>query len=340
MQNSLTKRGIPIFTILLLLYTLQLKAQDTHIKGFVEANTTYQDGKLNFGFGEQDLFITSQVSDRLSFLGETVFKFSLGSPTSFDISVERIVLKYNYYNNHNILIGKHHTPINYWNDTYHHGRVLFPTIDRPLLFAANILPLHTVGVDFQGQNLGDMKFGYDLMIGNGIGSNEIIDNDKRKSITAAVHIKPVEELRIGASYYNDVISKGARIHSGHILNWKVDQHLVTGSIAYFGNKFELLTEGTFASNHSDTTGNKHTIGSYLYGGIKIKEKWVPYVRLDYIHYQDGEVFYQAPEDTKSIVVGLRHEISYLAVIKLEYQYENRQFTGNADRIIAQLAIGF
>jgi hypothetical protein len=275
----------------------------------------------------------------LSFLGESVFKFSLASPTSFDVSVERVVLKYNYYGNHNILIGKHHTPVNYWNDTYHHGRVLFPTIDRPLLFAANIIPLHTVGVDFQGQNLGDLKFGYDLMIGNGIGSNEIIDNDKRKSITAAIHVKPIEGFRVGVSYYNDVISKGARIHSGHILESKISQNLVSGSIAYFGNKIEVLGEGTFASNHSDSTGSQHTIASYLYGGIKIKEKWVPYVRGDYIHYQNGEFFF-IKDNTKSIVVGLRHELSYLAVIKLEYQYENHQFTGNVDRIVAQLAIGF
>src|SRR4030081_2200813 len=114
MRNSRIKIGISVITVALLFSTAILKAQDTQIKGFVEANTSYQNGKLNFGFGEQDLFITSRVTDRLSFLGETVFKFSPGSPTLFDVSVERIVLKYNYFGNHNILVGKHHTPINYW----------------------------------------------------------------------------------------------------------------------------------------------------------------------------------------------------------------------------------
>lgn len=339
MQNPQPKIGITVLVFLLLFCPYTPKAQDTQIKGFVEAHTFYQDNKLHFGFGEQDIFITSQVTDRLSFLGESVFKFSLGSPTSFDISVERIVLKYNYYGNHNILVGKHHTPLNYWNDTYHHGRVLFPTIDRPLLFAANIIPLHTVGVGFQGQNLGNVKFGYDLMFGNGIGSTDILDNDKRKSISAAVHIKPVENLRIGASYYNDVISKGARIHSGHMVNWKIHQHLISGSVAYFGKTLEFLTEGTFGSNHSDTTGRKNTIASYVYSGVKIKETWVPYIRLDYIHFQDGEIFYKG-DNTKSIVVGLRHELNYLAVVKLEFQHENRDLTGNTNRVIAQLAIGF
>ena len=128
-------------------------AQRTQIRGFVDALAYYQNGKVNFGLGEQDLFITSEINERLSFLGETVFKFSPESPTDFNISVERIILKYNYTGNHSVLLGKHHTPVNYWNDTYHHGRVFFPTIDRPLLFALGIIPLHTTGVSLQGKEV-------------------------------------------------------------------------------------------------------------------------------------------------------------------------------------------
>src|SRR5689334_9854225 len=116
----------------------KMEAQSTQIRGFVDVYSRLQDNKVSFGLGEQDLFITSELNDRFSFLGESVFKFSIGSPTTFDVSIERVVLKYNFSGNHNLLIGKHHTPINYWNDTYHHGRVFFPTIDRPLLFGANI----------------------------------------------------------------------------------------------------------------------------------------------------------------------------------------------------------
>src|SRR4029079_917110 len=126
-------------------------------------------------------------NDRLSFLGESVFKYTPSSPTEFSVSIERVVIKYNFYGNNNLLIGKHHTPLNYWNDTYHHGRLFFPTINRPLLFAAEIIPLHTTGISLQGQNLGSLKFGYDLMVGNGLGSSNVTDNDKHKSVTAAVH---------------------------------------------------------------------------------------------------------------------------------------------------------
>src|SRR6476619_6421906 len=162
---------------------LKTNGQNTTIKGFVDVNTIIQDSKLSFNLGEQDLFINSELNDRFTFLGETVFKFSLSSPTTFDISIERIVMKYNFSGNHNLLLGKHHTPLNYWNDTYHHGRVFFPTIGRPLLFEDNFIPLHTTGLGVQGQNLGDARFGYDLMVGNGLGSNDFTDNDKAKSVT-------------------------------------------------------------------------------------------------------------------------------------------------------------
>lgn len=318
--------------------TIRSFGQQTQIKGFVDVTSSLQNNKVSFALGEQDLFITSELTDRLSFLGESVFKFDNSSNTKFSVSIERIVLKYNIAGNHNILIGKHHTPVNYWNDTYHHGRVFFPTIYRPLLFD-NIVPIHTNGINFQGQNLGKLKFGYDLMIGNGLGSTDVLDNDSRKSITAAVHLKPIDGLRFGLSWYNDEIAKGATLHDGDKLDWKVNQNLFTASVAYFGDKFEVLTEGTLGSNKSDTTGTQQTLAGYLYAGVKIHEKIVPYVRLDNIHFEQGEIFFH--NNTKSSFVGgIRYNINYLATLKLEYQLQHGAKDGNNNKVTMQLAIGF
>src|SRR6476660_2761938 len=183
----------------------QTLGQNTEIRGFVDVTAGYNK-KVSFGFGEQDLFITSAINDRISFLGETVFKYDSTENTDFAISVERVIITYNLYGNHNAVAGKIHTPLNYWNDSYHHGRVFFPTVDRPLLFSQRIIPLHTTGVGLEGRDLGKLKFGYNLFVGNGLGSAEVQDNDKDKSITAAFHIKPADRLRIGLSYYYDAIA--------------------------------------------------------------------------------------------------------------------------------------
>ena len=316
---------------------LGVNAQNTVIKGFVDATTTY-DKKLSFGFGEQDLFITSQLNDRFSFLGESVFKFSPLSPTEFNVSIERVVIKYNFSGNHNLIIGKVHTPLNYWNDTYHHGRVFFPTIERPLLFAREIIPLHTTGIDLQGHDLGSLKFGYDLMVGNGLGSAPVSDNDQYKSYTLAVHIKPVDKMRIGLSYYNDIASKGSEVE-GKTMTWQVNQQLLSGSFAYFGKKVEVLAEGTLAIDHTDTTGNKNTLASYLYLGYRATSKLVPYIRLDEVHYQQGELLFDK-DNMSAIVAGLRYEINYLTVVKLEYQHTQQESATDNNKVTAQIAIGF
>jgi hypothetical protein len=312
--------------------------QNTHIRGFMEVDAAYHDNKVTFGFGEQDLFITSQLTDRFSFLGEAVFKYAPASPTEFGVSIERAIVKYNYYGNNNLLLGKQHTPINFWNDTYHHGRVFFPTIERPLLFPANFIPLHTTGVAAEGHDLGNIRFGYNLLIGNGLGSTDVANNDERVSVTAAVHIKPVDNLKLGVSYYNDRISAGAEVN-GRIIPVPVNQQLFTGSISYFGKKFELLTEGTLALDKTDSTGTQHDWASYLYAGYRVTDKFVPYIRLDNLQYGSGEVYY-IKNNTRSFIVGMRYYVDYLLVLKLEYQNLHTEIQGQTYAVTFQIAVGF
>lgn len=340
MVNICKNLVLLISLVVWLSFINQISAQNTKIRGFIEVNSSLQEDELSFGFGEQDLFITSEINDNISFLGETVFRYEGDSINEFNVSIERIVIKYNYKGNHSVLFGKHHTPINYWNDTYHHGRVFFPTIDRPILFEANIIPIHTTGIALQGQNLGKLKFGYNLMIGNGLSSGDIKDNDKYKSITAALQIKPLDKLQLGLAYYNDVISEGSEVHDNHfVAEENITQQLLTGTVAYFGSKFEVLAEGTFATNKADALGRANAFISYLYSGVRIKEKWIPYFRIDNLSFQDDELYFNN-DNTTSFVTGLRYEINYLAVVKLEYQHTNTDILGNMNKLTAQIAIGF
>ena len=316
----------------------QTLAQDTQIRGFANVDINIKNDQLNFGFGEWDLFITSDLNDKFSFLGETTFKYSPSAATEFGVTVERLIVNFNYNGNHSILVGKHHTPVTFWNDTYHHGRVFFPTVGKPLLFGAGIVPIHTTGIAFQGLTLGKLKWTYNLMIGNGIGSHEISDNDKFKSVTASTYIQPVNNLKVGASYYNDVISKGAEYKGGTAAE-KFNQQLFTGSVSYFGNKFEVLAEGTFVNNNGDSTGVARSYATYVYTGVRLNENWIPYVRVDYLTYESGEAYF-GNEDTFSFVGGIRYEITYLIVVKMEYQQFDREVSGHSKLVSAQIAIGF
>src|SRR5678815_4752155 len=87
-------KSISITCILLALIgsSSGLYSQNTQIRGFVDALASLQKSKVSFSLGEQDLFITSELSDRFSFLGESVFRFTNTTPTKFSVSVERIVI--------------------------------------------------------------------------------------------------------------------------------------------------------------------------------------------------------------------------------------------------------
>lgn len=337
-------------TNLLLFLTVFLSkgimAQETQIRGFVNFDAAYRPDlkTTNFSLGEQDLFITSQLSDRISFLGETVFKYSANSPTKFDISIERIVMNLNYYRNHNLLFGKHHTPINFWNDSYHHGRVFFPTIFRPMMFDQGIIPLHTTGLRFQGQNLGGLRFGYDVLVGNGVASDDFTDNNTSKSFMAGVSCKPIDKLKVGVSYYYDEIPKGAQLHHTALRSLKnVKQTLISGSISYFSNDIEFLAETTTAINKNDSTGSPVSVASYAYAGYRYR-KFVPYGKIEYLDLNSKEVLF-ANHAQSNFLIGLRYEINYLTVVKLEYAYTESHAKGAKDMVKYnsvnfQFAIGF
>jgi hypothetical protein len=280
------------------------------------------------------------LSDRVSFLGETVFKYASESSTSFTLGLERAIIKYNFSGNHNLVFGKHHTPVNYWNDTYHHGRLFFPTIFRPAMFTAGIVPLHTTGIGIQGHDLGGLKFGYDVMAGNGIGSSDVADNNKEKSYTAAIHIKPLNGMRIGGSAYYDVIAAGGHSHTtGTTSMDEVKQLLLTGSLGYFGDKVEFLGEGTWGNDHTDSLGNAPSTAYYVYAGYKIFPKVHLYGRFDQLLFDKREMYF-VPNDLQSMVGGLRFQINYITVVKLEFQHDETKTVKNINTVNAQFAIGF
>ena len=91
--------------------------------------------------------------------------------------------------------------------------------------------------------------------------------------------------------------------------------------------------------NTDSTGTKNSVSSYLYAGYKVTDKITPYIRLDNLHYEQGEIAFEKNNMT-SFVAGARYQLNYLAVIKLEYQHTTSETLSNADKIAAQVAIGF
>lgn len=336
-----------IFMIFSFMLCFSLNAQNTKIRGFANVDAKFSDDSANANvlLGEQDLFITSQITDRISFLGESVFKFSPQSPTNFNVSIERLIIKYNYHSNHSILVGKHHTPYSLWNDKYHHGRVLFPSINRPNLFSSGILAVHTTGILLQGLNLGKNKLGYQFMIGNGIGSNDFEDDNAYKSFTLDLHASPKQGMRFGVTAYRDRFQNGSAGHHGtnHVhdsLDHLEISQLTGGAyFSYFRSKYEVLGEVHLNQNTTDSIGVTNNQSAYVYMGYRVKENWVPYLMYDRVQVDENEVFLNHSVKSR-YTIGLRYEFSYLANFKLEYNRVDVSEGTSTNSINLQMAVGF
>lgn len=312
-----------------------------------------------FSLGEQDFFITSKLTDRISFLGENVIRYESKSPSYFIPSIERVQLKFDYFKNHSFVVGKLHTPVNYWNDVYHHGRLFFPTIDRPLAFSY-LVPVHTLGIRFQGQNLGNIKFGYDLVTGNGISSTDFSDVGLNNSLMAGIHIKPFDNFRLGISYYYDYIQRNfSGIHSGHatsthqaaalIYKGGINYELFSLSVSYFSNKLEFLNESSVNKSGSDTLGIAFNYSSFTYVGYKINSKFTPFISYDFVDISNKDMHIGHLSRNK-LIAGCRYDVNYLMNIKLHVGVlsPNHSFIGshshtngpNSYEFKVQLAYGF
>jgi hypothetical protein len=305
---------------------------ETQFNGFghLEFQADYSDeSNAYFAIGEHDFFVNSQLTKRITFLGEYVIRFNGKSATSFLPSIERSLLKFNYYKNHNLIVGKIHTPLNYWNDTYHHGRLFFPTIDRPLAFSY-IIPLHTLGMQIQGQNLGKWNFGYDFVVGNGINNTDIGNSGVNMSYTAAIHFKPIENLRIGIShFYENMKSHLPGAHSGHSLNYPHYQgemytgpmqiNLTSVSLSYFGNKLEFLNEASYNQTYTDSLGAAHNWSAFAYLGFRVTDNSIPYIVTDFIKIAENDLFVHQ-FDLLKFSLGYRHEFSHLLSLKAQAEY--------------------
>lgn len=333
--------------LLMLLSVIQVGAQDknTNINGFVSTLVSYDmdQDNFSFGIGNQSTVITSNLSDRVSFLGESIFAFvGNNSPTKFSVYLDRIQVKYNYWGNHDVLIGKFHTPVNYWNCLNScHAMLFYPTITRPKLFSFKLIPIHETGISFRGEYLTNLNLGYDITIGNGMGASFVSDNDKTKSLLLTGYLNPIDGLRVGGSYYKDRIAIGINAPSG-ILPHPIDFSIYSATLAYFKNNIEFLSEFSISNAEQDVDegGNQTAIGYFGYAGYKMG-KFIPYLRFDNLDFDNKAVYYNYI-DQQDLIIGLRYEVNYLALLKLEYAMGNVGVKDmeQTNKIYFQVAIGF
>ncbi|MCK5830803.1 MAG: porin [Methylococcales bacterium] len=281
----------------------------------------------HFTDGDIGFLFTSQISKKLTFFNETLFKFTSDGDTN--VNVERVMLNYEFADWLNISIGRDHTPLGYWNQNYHHATWTHTTTDRPLIFQFEgndgVLPMHYVGIGLSG-NVG-LDFGnveYSFTIGNGRGEDtesiQIINDrndDKQVSFQFTVEPEVLDGFGFGANVLYDVIPNNPNIIGREN---EIDEVIAGGHMYYTGDPYEIIAEYQYIW-HDDLRSTKSHHGGYLQLGYKFGE-FKPYYRFDILDIASNDAYFaglRGAENSIEHTVGVRYELFPFAALKLEYR---------------------
>ena len=175
----------------------------------------------SFYTGDFDLLLTSRINDKASVLAEVVI--GEGDAQSFDVDLERLLLKYDYNDHFKLSLGRYHTGIGYYNNAFHSGKWLQTTADRPLVmeFAndGGMLPTQAVGVSVTGlvpsRGLGlnyFVEYGSSDTVRPKITGVGEVDENNGNHINVGAFLRPalIPGVQVGVSFYHDRISDFAR----------------------------------------------------------------------------------------------------------------------------------
>jgi hypothetical protein len=113
-------------------------SQDTKVTYFGHTGYTskYDDNPSTknqsaFNTGGFNMFVTSELSKKISVLGEFFMGFKGDGATLVDFNIERLYLKYAANDKLNIRVGRMYTPLGFWSNRYTQGLIFQPCINRP-----------------------------------------------------------------------------------------------------------------------------------------------------------------------------------------------------------------
>jgi len=293
----------------------------------------------SFFFGSLDLFATAQVAERLHLVSESLIRPAGGS---IGINQERLWGAWTFADALFVKLGTEHTPTSRWIRTYHHGKWLEPSIDRPFLarFEGNdgFLPIHYAGVEVGGSvDLGFGRVDYIGIVSNGRGITPedrqvLSDRNNAKAFDAHLAFSPacLSSLHVGGALRADDIpaspSSGWTRSIREIIGSSFVE-LRTGPLEALGDaQVEAIAEVAYVENKvrsSDSTFQHHSW--YAQVGYRINNAWMPYARFDSRSMERNDPFFASFSDSSKDrdldkweqVLGVRYDFSTNAALKVE-----------------------
>lgn len=317
------------------------------INGFADvryASTSPAGGDEGFGLGQFDLFMRSQLADRLGMLAEVVI--TPRPANQFRLTLERLLVQYEPSDLLSLSVGRFHTGVGHFNTAFHHGTWFQVSVDRPLIFAfesdGGVLPIHTLGLSASGRvPSGRLGLRYLAEAGNGRASEAspaappqpAIHENLGKAVNAGLLIRPewAEGLQLGASVYRDRITPDTLP--------PLTEVIVAVHALWQSSSIQWLNEGVVIS-HKPSGGSRQEIRGF-YSQLALRfGAWRPYARFDYVDVPPADPLFAALGRRQGPVFGVRVDVDQFAALKAQYGHRRQSTSPDARRFEAQLAITF
>jgi len=326
---------------------MEVNGPRLQIRGYGDASwhASSRSGATNtFSLGQLNLFMTSRISERMSFLAETVIEADTAT-NEFSIEPERLQVTYNAGDWLTLSVGRYHSQIGFYNTAYHHSALMQTTQARPFMFAfedqGGILPIHSVGVSATGTLVNSIGLHYVAEIANGRTARKEVnpvqstsDDNNGKSFNLGFFVRPsqVPGMQFGFSNYHDHVTPPAQ--SG------VVENILAGHVVYQTPQFEFMNEAVLQRHTLDSNGSTTNIPGFYSQISRRFGSYRPYFRYEYVNVPARDPLFADIGLLHGPKAGLRYSLSEFAAFKVEVGRDMRRGVSGANLFGTQLSFAF
>jgi len=330
-----------------LVWAVPVSSHALDLRGFGDVTFTKSDvrGSLDhhgsFTLGQVDLYITQSITDRIDTLAELSVETDTSGETAIDL--ERLQISYQAKDWLVVRAGRFHNILGYWNITFHHGREIQTTIDRPRMLAfedrGGFLPVHLVGLWVSGYvPAGPLRITYGLMAGNGpkitgvdpltfnngqLDPNNVTDNSGNKAVSFELTLHPSALANSGAGICGN-FSRIEGFDTTGLQVANINQQILCSEAHYVTESVELLTEFYSIFDQDEQTGLGHfvTYTWYAQAAYTFAGRYIPYLRYERTSVDEGDPYLMMLNviDASRTILGFRYNLSSASSLKAEVRF--------------------
>jgi hypothetical protein len=304
--------------------------------GDVSGTASSVDGEHpGFELGEPSMLATADLGSGVHSLMEIAY-----GPVDSLVDVERFQVGWSD-GQFSVLAGRIHSPLGYWNQRYHHGHWLMPTISRPRILAfedeGGLYPVHQVGV-FGGwqTGVGGGVVHVDAGVANGRGAlatdvQTAGDANLAKSGVLTAYASDVfaKGLRVGAGFVIDKIPPQSAMIRPALANTPITELIGNVHVVYQAEELLVIAEG-YALAHRASGLSSSFLHGYALVGYRFG-RTTPYVREELFSPSGAQDPFYTPDPMapdavilhgfSETIAGVRYNVSQWSALKAEYRLE-------------------